>query len=297
MHQSAAFSLFLDLSNITTVECHRMYIKIGIDPTFFSIGSFEIGWHGVMVVLAVIVAIGTSLWLAKGSKIEKETIYSAAPWAIVGGIIGARLFHVIDYFGSTYRHDPALIFTNFFNGLSILGAILGGTLAVFLFARLKHLRVGHLADVVAPALPLAQAVGRIGCTINGDAYGTPTSLPWAFIYTNPHAASTTILWEARHPSPVYEIIWDLLLFIVLLLLRGRLKPDGSLFILYLAIYSFGRFFIEFTRAVTSNQVNVAGLLHAPHFITLTVFIVCVILLIYRMKKSRALRSGGKIEDL
>ncbi len=88
-----------------------------------------------------------------------------------------------------------------------------------------------------------------------------------------------------------------MLFAVLLLLRGRLKPDGSLFILYLAIYSFGRFFIEFTRAVTSNQVNVAGLLHAPHFITLIVFTVCVTLLIYRMKKARALSSGGEIEDL
>ena len=274
-----------------------MSIEIGIDPTFFSIGSFEIGWHGVMVVLAVIVGIGASLWFAKGTKVEKEIIFSAAPWAIVGGIIGARLFHVIDYFGSTYIHDPALIFTNFFNGLSILGAIFGATLAVFLFARIKHLQVGYLADVIAPALPLAQAVGRIGCTINGDAYGTPTSLPWAFMYTHENARFTTILWEARHPSPVYEIIWDLMLFAVLLLLRGRLKPDGSLFILYLAIYSFGRFFIEFTRAVTSNQINVAGLLHAPHFITLIVFAVCVTLLIYRMKKARALSSGGEIEDL
>jgi len=274
-----------------------MSIEIGIDPTFFSIGSFDIGWHGVMVVLAVIVGIGASLWFAKGTKVEKEIIYSGAPWAIVGGIIGARLFHVIDYFGSTYIHDPALIFTQFFSGLSILGAIFGGSLAVFLFARIKHLQIGHIADVIAPALPLAQAVGRIGCTINGDAYGTPTSLPWAFIYTHPNAASTTILWEARHPSPVYEIIWDLMLFAVLLLLRGRLKPDGSLFILYLAIYSFGRFFIEFTRAVTSNQINVADLLHAPHFITLIVFTVCVILLIYRMKKARALNSGGEIEDL
>jgi len=274
-----------------------MSIEIGINPIFFSIGSFDIGWHGVMVVLAVIVGIGVSLWFAKGSKIEKEIIYSAAPWAIVGGIIGARLFHVIDYFGSTYIHDPALIFTQFFNGLSILGTIFGATLAVFLFARIKHLQIGHIADVIVPALPLAQAVGRIGCTINGDAYGTPTSWPWAFIYTHPDASSTTILWEARHPSPVYEITWDLMLFAVLLLLRGRLKPDGSLFILYLAIYSFGRFFIEFTRAVTSNQINVAGLLHAPHFITLIVFTVCVTLLIYRMKKARALSSGGEIEDL
>jgi len=273
-----------------------MSIEIGIDPIFFSVGSFDIGWHGVMVVLAVMVAIGVSLWFARGTKVEKEIIYSGAPWAIVGGIIGARLFHVIDYFGSTYIHDPALIFTQFFSGLSILGAIFGGSLAVFLFARIKHLQIGHIADVIAPALPLAQAVGRIGCTINGDAYGTPTSLPWGFVYMDlpgvyaPAGVST-------HPSPVYEIIWDLMLFAVLLLLRGRLKPDGSLFILYLAIYSFGRFFIEFTRAVTSNQINVADLLHAPHFITLIVFTVCVILLIYRMKKARALNSGGEIEDL
>ena len=139
-----------------------MSIEIGIDPTFFSIGSFEIGWHGVMVVLAVIVGIGVSLWFAKGSKVDKEIIYSAAPWAIVGGIIGARLFHVIDYFGSTYIHDPALIFTQFFSGLSILGAIFGGTLAAFIFARVKHLQIGYFADIIAPELPLAQAVGRIG---------------------------------------------------------------------------------------------------------------------------------------
>jgi len=280
-----------------------MSIEIGIDPNLFSIGSFEIGWHGIMVVLAVIVGIGASLWFAKGAEIKREVIYSAAPWAIVGGIIGARLFHVIDYLESTYISDPELIFTQFFNGLSILGAILGGALAVFIYARITHLQLGHLADAVAPALLLAQAVGRIGCTINGDACGIPTSLPWGVVYTHEGAVAPSILIQAgylpnaaAHPSPVYEIIWDLLVFALLWRLKGRLKPDGSLFLLYLSLYSFGRFFIEFTRAVTPDQINVGGLLHTPHFITITVLAVCVPLLIHRMRRARALGSGGEIED-
>ena len=271
-----------------------MSIEIGIDPILFSIGSFEIGWHGIMVSLAVIVGVGVSLWFAKGMGIKKETVYGAAPWAIIGGIIGARLFHVIDQFGSTYINNPALIFTQFFNGLSILGAILGGSLAVFIYARITHPPLGRLADAIAPALLLAQAVGRIGCTINGDACGTPTSLPWGFIYTSDNAVAPYILTRAgfsptaaTHPSPVYVIIWDILIFAVLWRLKGRLKSNGSLFLLYLSLYSFGRFFIEFTRLVTPDQINVCGLLHSPHFIALIVLAVCVPLLIYRIRKARA----------
>jgi phosphatidylglycerol:prolipoprotein diacylglycerol transferase len=269
-------------------------IEIGINPILVSIGSFEIGWHGIMVSLAVMVGIGASLWLAKGVGIKREVIYSAAPWAIIGGIIGARAFHVIDYLNSTYINHPALIFTQFFTGLSILGAILGGSLAVVIYARMKNLSLGRLADAIAPALLLAQAVGRIGCTINGDACGTPTSLPWGFVYTHPNAVAPSILAQAgyspttaTHPSPVYEIIWDILVFSVLWRFKGRLKPDGSLFLLYLSLYSFGRFFIEFTRLVTPNQINVCGLLHSPHFITLIVLSICVPLIIRRIGKSRS----------
>lgn len=264
-----------------------MSIKIGIDPILFRIGDFEIGWHGIFVVLAVIVGVGLSIWFARGAGIKREVIYSISPWAIIGGIIGARLIHVIDYLGSTYIDNPMKIL-EFWYGLSIFGAILGGTLAVFIYTRIGHLSLGRLADGIAPALLLAQAVGRIGCTINGDAYGTPTTLPWAFVYTHPNAAATTqISPYAGHPSPVYEIIWDILVFAVLWRLRGRLKPDGSLFLLYLSLYSFGRFLIEFSRAVTPYQISV-GILHEAHFIALLVMAVCVPLLIYRMRRARAL---------
>lgn len=261
-------------------------IFIGIDPILFSIGSFEIGWHGIFVVIAVIVGIGLSVWFARGSGIKREVIYSMSPWAIIGGIIGARLFHVIDYY-DYYIQNPLQIF-QFWYGLSIFGAILGGTLAVFIYTRIRHLSLGRLADGVAPALILAQAVGRIGCTINGDAWGGPSSLPWAFVYTHPNAVGTCLYWGVpTHPSPVYEIIWGILVFAVLWKLRGRLEPDGSLFLLYLSLYSFGRFLIEFTRAVTEAEINVGGLLHAPHFIAILVIAICIPLLIYRMRRARA----------
>ena len=271
-------------------------IGIGFDPIIFNLGSLEIGWHGVMVVLAVLTGIGVSMWLAKGTDIKRETIFSLAPWAVLGGIIGARLVHVIDYFGSTYIHDPARIF-HFWAGLSILGAILGGTLAAAIYARITHISLGRLADVITPGLLLAQAVGRIGCIINGDAYGKETSLPWGLVYTHPNAGSTTLLGVEGHPSPVYEIILDFLIFAVIWKLRGRLKPEGSLFLLYLCIYSVGRFGIEFTRYVGSGQINIGGVIHAPHFITIITLAVCLTLLIRNMRRAKALPDGGEIEDV
>jgi len=258
-------------------------IFISIDPILFSIGSFEIGWHGVFVVVAVIAGIGLSIWFGRGAGITREVIYSISPWAIVGGIIGARLIHVVDYYDH-YISNPLQIF-QFWQGLSIFGAILGGTLAVFIYTKIRRIPLGRLADGMAPALILAQAVGRIGCVINGDAYGTETSWPWAFVYTHPNAAATTLLGVPGHPSPLYEIIWDLIVFGVLWRLRGRLKPDGSLFLLYLSLYSAGRFLIEFSRAY-SGSLGV-GVLHEAHFIALLVMAICIPLLIYRVRRARA----------
>lgn len=258
-------------------------IEIGIDPILFEIGPLAIGWHGIFVILAVIVGIVVSLRLAKGAGIDRGIIYSIAPWAILGGILGARLFHVLDYL-ALYANEPMALLRFWDGGLSIFGAILGGTLAGAIYARVSGLSLGHLADLIAPGLILAQAVGRIGCTINGDAYGLPTSLPWAFVYTHPDAYAP--LGVLGHPSPVYEIIWDLLVFAVIWRLRGRIRPEGSLFLLYLSLYSFGRFFIEFSR-VYGGQLGV-GVLHEAHFIALLVLAVCVPLLIYRMRRPRAL---------
>ncbi len=264
-------------------------IKIGIDPNLFEIGSLTIGWHGVMVVLAVIVGVAVPVWLAKGGRIDRSTVYAIAPWAVLGGIIGARLIHVLDDI-SRYTDDPLQVIKFWDGGVSIFGAIIGGTLAGVACAKLRRISVGGLADLVAPGLILAQAVGRIGCTINGDAYGTATSLPWGVSYTHPEAASTT---EAApyvgHPVPVYEIIWDLMIFALIWKLRGRLRPEGSLFLVYLSLYSFGRFFLSFLRG---GEESVLGPLHQAHIIAIVVFVVCVSLFIYQIRQPKPVAELG-----
>jgi phosphatidylglycerol:prolipoprotein diacylglycerol transferase len=258
-------------------------IKVGIDPNLFDIGSLTIGWHGVMVVLAVIVGVAVPLWLAKGGGIDRNTVYAIAPWAVLGGIIGARLIHVLDSL-DVYTDDPLLAIKFWEGGVSVFGAILGGTLAGVVCARLKGISVGGLADLVAPGLILAQAVGRIGCTINGDAYGTATSLPWGVSYTHPEAAATTEPAPyVGHPVTVYEIMWDLMIFALIWKLRKRIKPEGSLFLIYLSLYSFGRFFLSFLRG---GEESVLGPLHQAHIIAIVVFAVCVSLLIYQMRQRK-----------
>ena len=167
-------------------------------------------------------------------------------------------------------------------GVSVFGAILGGTLAGVACAKLRGISVGGLADIVAPGLILAQAVGRVGCTINGDAYGTATSLPWGVSYTHIDAPDTTEPAPyVGHPVPVYEIIWDLMIFALIWKLRGKIKPEGSLFLIYLSLYSFGRFFLSFLRG---GEESVLGPLHQAHIIAIVVFVVCVSLLIYQMRR-------------
>jgi phosphatidylglycerol:prolipoprotein diacylglycerol transferase len=123
---------------------------------------------------------------------------------------------------------------------------------------------------------LGLSIGRIGCTINGDAAGTPTSLPWAFTYTHPDSFAP--LWVATHPAPVYEILWIMAILGLLWWLKGKIKPDGSLFLVMLAAYSFGRFIISWAR----DEGAVLGPLHQSHIISLVLFVAAVFLL-FRLK--------------
>ena len=210
--------------------------------------------------------------LAAKSGIPKGFVYTSAFWIVLSGLIGARIIHVLDNL-DLYREHPGQAFAFWQGGLSWYGALLGGLLAGVVCARISKISLGRLADAGAPAIMLGLAIGRIGCTINGDAYGTPTSLPWGLIYTNPNAYAQ--LFVAGHPAPVYEMIWCLIIFGVLWNLRGRLRPDGALFPVMVAMYSFGRFFISWVR----EEPAVVGPLHQAHIISLVLFVASVALLI------------------
>ena len=256
-----------------------MSITIGIDPVIFHIGSFGISWHGLFMVLGIVVAIWLTLRLAKRAGIPEESIYISALWVVLFGLIGARLVHVLDNLGY-YGDNPSEIFAFWEGGLAWYGGLIGGVLAAVVCARVKKFPLERFADAAAPGVILGLAIGRIGCTINGDAYGTPTSLPWGLIYTHPDAYAEP--WIAGHPAPVYEIIWCLIVFVILWRLRPQLKLEGSLFLTFVTLYCLGRFFISWVR----EEPAVVASLHQAHIISLVLFLGAIGLLAYRKVRAK-----------
>ena len=220
-------------------------IVIDINPAIVQIGHFAIRWYGLAIAAAILVGFMVALHEAKRKGIPEQEVYSMGFWVVIAGIVGARLLHVVDKW-DYYLANPGAVLAFQNGGLAILGAVLGGAAAGVVYLRRRGLSIGKMADVVAPGLILGQAVGRIGCTINGDAVGAPTNLPWGFVYTNPDAMAPS-LGQAYQPTQVYEMLWDLLIFGFLWWARRRIKVDGLLFLLYLSLYSAGKFAISFWR--------------------------------------------------
>lgn len=217
-------------------------ITVGINPVALSIGAFEVRWYGIMVVLSIVALIAISLREAKRVGMPTEHIYNLGLWAIISGIIVSRLFHVVDKW-EYYAAHPAQIIR--FEGLTIYGAVIGAMIAVLVYSWVKKLSFWQIGDIAAPGALVGQAIGRIGCLINGCCYGLPTSLPWGVVYTHP--ASYAPIGEAVHPAPIYHLLWNLMAFGILWWLRTRLKPAGSVFLAYLALYATGDLFIRFVR--------------------------------------------------
>ena len=215
----------------------------------FNICGLNIYYYGV--ILAIAIAIGICLADYLGQKyfgLKKDAIIDLAPYLIIFGIIGARLYYcLLDY--SFYLRFPTEIFAIRHGGISIHGAILGGAIGLFIYAKRHKLSAIKLADVVAVVLPLSQGVGRWGNFFNSEAYGLPTSLPWK-LYIAPQFRQIPYLdYEYYHPTFLYESILDLIIFGILfyLIKKQKLKQDGQLTLIYLILYSLARIIVETLR--------------------------------------------------
>ena len=275
-------------------------ITIGMDPDF-DFGPFTLSWHGLLTFIAVAVSVFLVVRWGKREGLVADAIYSVAVWAIIGGIVGARLLHVVGQWSDFYQHDPISVLYVWQGGVTIYGAILGGFVggALYIITRnsswylglwglyFKFLGepkkaplpgVGRLADIAAPAMLISQAIGRVGDIINGEHFADPSSLPWAVIYSHPESPGR-FLQTPTHPAVAYELLMDLAILAVLWPLRKRLRPDGMFFALYLASYSVGRFFVSFLRA----ESNEYGGLNEAQIIALVVIAITIPLLIYKAR--------------
>ncbi len=257
-------------------------IEIGIDPMIGHVGPFMLTWYGLFVALAVAAGWWLGLREAKRKGLDVEKMQSLILWSLLGGLVGARLFHVVDRW-ELYASGPLRTLYVWEGGLAIYGGLVGGVLVGFVYARLSGMAVWRVADAAAPGLILGQALGRLACIPNGDAYGAPTDAPWAFVYTNPATmVPDDLLGTPLHPYPLYELLFDLALLGMLWRLRGVYKTDGLLFLTYAGVYALGRFLLTFFRM---EQVWFFGLQEAQ-IVALVVMVVTVPLLAWRMQAGR-----------
>ncbi len=267
-------------------------INININPVAFSLGPIEIRWYGIMIVLAVVAVIIIALREAKRVGLPQDHIYNIGLWAIISGIIVSRLFHVIDQWGYYMAHPEQIIG---FAGLAIYGAVVGALLAVLIYCWVKKISFSQVVDILAPGAILGQGIGRIGCLINGCCNGLPSSLPWSVAYSNPNSYCS-ILNEPLQPTQIYHLLWDLVGFGIIWSLRRRVKPTGSLFLLYLAIYSAGDLAIRFVRVGEPFRSGFLFNLQEAQLIGIAVLLITVPWLIvrtvrYRAEQQRAARAS------
>jgi phosphatidylglycerol:prolipoprotein diacylglycerol transferase len=268
-----------------------LVIKIGIDPEIFSLAGLEITWHGLFTALGVVVGVLMAAFLARRAGIDDDTIYNAALALVVGGIIGARALYVLEHLGD-FRDDPAEVFAIQTGGISIYGALIGGTLGASAYAAWRRLpHWGTMADAAAIGAILGMAVGRIGCLVNGDIFAKTTDWPIGLVYTHSDSPSYPVYSSvspqlAQQPVTAYEILGDLIIFVLLLFVLRRLfKREGMIFFAWAFLYSAMRFGISFLRGTDIGGVwvgddLVAAGLRTAQLIALAIMVLAPLAAVY-----------------
>ena len=223
-------------------------------PLLFKLGPISVHTYGVAMALAFLISIFIIRHEAKRKGFNPDFAYDIVLFAMVGGIIGARFFYVVDHWHD-FIGNPIQMFAIWQGGLVFYGGLIGGALAVLGLTRMRKLQIGKVADIVAPSLAIGSAVGRLGCFSNGCCYGKETALPWGVTFTN-RLSSAQPLGVPLHPTQLYEFAYNIAILGILWWARSRVKSDGFLFWMYITLYGLFRFIVEFFR---TNPVFYLGM--------------------------------------
>jgi phosphatidylglycerol:prolipoprotein diacylglycerol transferase len=281
-----------------------------MNPVIFELGPFSLHWYGVFIVGGAVLAAWITSIYAKRAGDNPDHIWNLLAWALIGGIIGARLYHVFstpaDGLGWAYYREHPLDIINFWNGgfrgLGIYGGLVGGIIAVIIYCMINGLNPIRFLDYMAPNVLIAQALGRMGNFVNQELYGPPTDAPWAFhinprftcqlpatlppnvqVCGSPNLTAETLEWYATngfHPTFFYEALWNLAMFGLLTFIVWRFGERlrrGDAVLMYFIAYPVGRFWVELFRP----DAWVIGQLATAQWIAIGSVVVSVTLLVVR----------------
>ena len=245
-------------------------------PRLFHIGSYYQPTYGVMAALGLIVGMTVVFYLAKQQGIDPDKMWNLGAIAIFSGIIGAKILMILVDF-TYYMHHLGELFS--VATLLQSGGVFSGGLVLAVVCSAWYVRKNHIpflraADVFAPGIAIGHALGRVGCFAAGCCWGTPTTEPWGITFTNPlaHELVGTPLGVKLQPTQLYEMVAEIINFVILLLLIRKKKFEGQIIGLYLFLYGIERFVIEFWRGDPGRGEVFGGALSGTQLIAILMVI-------------------------
>lgn len=281
----------------TTIEFPNIGIHLKSVGDHITIFGFDIAYYGMIIGVGILAGIFIAAWEARRTGQKPDDYFDLAIYAVIFSIIGARIYYVV-FSWDMYKDDLLSIFNIRQGGLAIYGGVIAAVITVTIFAKIKHLSAPLLMDTAGLGLVAGQMIGRWGNFFNREAFGEYTD--WLLAMRLPVDAVrgsdiTDLMREHMetvegvsyiqvHPTFLYESLWCLLIFILLLLYRRHKRFDGEVFLLYLAGYGFGRFWIERLR---TDQLLLPGIgFPVSQLLAGVLVVVSAVLIFYNRRKAR-----------
>lgn len=214
-------------------------------PILFELGGFQVRSYGVIVGLSFLLALWMSTGEAERKGVDPKMVQDFSLYALLGGIVWARLYFVLFSEPAYFLEHPGEVFAIWNGGMGIIGSLIGGFLVAVWFCRKNKIALLRLGDTLAPGMALGQTVGQFACLLNGDSYGRATDLPWAITFTDPRSMAPLNI--PLHPIELYEMAAYFLVFLLVWKMRKHYRVDGFTFLIYLAGYGTARFIVDFYR--------------------------------------------------
>ncbi|HEB2166543.1 TPA: prolipoprotein diacylglyceryl transferase [Staphylococcus aureus] len=252
-----------------------------IDPVAFNLGPLSVRWYGIIIAVGILLGYFVAQRALVKAGLHKDTLVDIIFYSALFGFIAARIYFVI-FQWPYYAENPGEIIKIWHGGIAIHGGLIGGFIAGVIVCKVKNLNPFQIGDIVAPSIILAQGIGRWGNFMNHEAHGGPVSRAFLeqlhlpnFIIENMY-----INGQYYHPTFLYESIWDVAGFIILVNIRKHLKL-GETFFLYLTWYSIGRFFIEGLR---TDSLMLTSNIRVAQLVSILLILICISLIVYRRIK-------------